>query len=124
MGRYTAVARTDKWMRRFGIDVEEIDQGELVRRSGLVPAAQAVAEGDWLEKNAADIHYDGKKLVFSGRRCGGPSSSPLRAMSPWRASPVWTVPTGCRVTKACFEPYNDEKNESSMHCLLYTSRCV
>ncbi|HEX8006821.1 MAG TPA: fucose isomerase, partial [Trebonia sp.] len=28
MGMYTAVGRTDEWMRRFGIDVEEIDQWE------------------------------------------------------------------------------------------------
>jgi L-fucose isomerase len=63
MGMYTAVARTDEWMRRFGIDVEEIDQWEIVRRSALVPAAQAVAGREWLEKHAAGVHYDGKLLT-------------------------------------------------------------
>ena len=33
MGMYTAVANTDQWMRTFGVDVEEIDQWEIVRRS-------------------------------------------------------------------------------------------
>ena len=36
MGMYTAVSNTDDWMRRFGVDVEEIDQWELVRRSERV----------------------------------------------------------------------------------------
>jgi L-fucose isomerase len=63
MGMYTAVARTDEWMRRFGIDVEEIDQWEIVRRSELVPASQAVAGREWLEKHAAGVHYDGTRLT-------------------------------------------------------------
>ena len=33
MGMYTAVANTDQWIEQFGIDVEEIDQWELVRRA-------------------------------------------------------------------------------------------
>jgi L-fucose isomerase len=63
MGMYTAVGRTDEWMRRFGIDVEEVDQWEIVRRSELVPAKQAVSGREWLEKNAAGVHYDSKKLT-------------------------------------------------------------
>ncbi len=63
MGMYTAVGRTDEWMSRFGIDVEEVDQWEIVRRSELVPAAQASAGRQWLEKYAAGVHYDGKKLT-------------------------------------------------------------
>jgi L-fucose isomerase len=63
MGMYTAVGRTDEWMARFGIDVEEIDQWEIVRRSELVPAARASAGREWLEKHAAGVHYDGKKLT-------------------------------------------------------------
>jgi L-fucose isomerase len=63
MGMYTAVGRTDEWMRRFGIDVEEIDQWEIVRRAELVPASRAVAGREWLEKNAAGVHYDGKQLT-------------------------------------------------------------
>ena len=32
MGMYTTVANTDQWMAEFGIDIEDIDQYELVRR--------------------------------------------------------------------------------------------
>ena len=63
MGMYTAVGRTDEWMRLFGIDVEEVDQWEIVRRSELVPAARAKAGRQWLEKYAAGVHYDGDKLT-------------------------------------------------------------
>lgn len=63
MGMYTAVGRTDEWMVRFGIDVEEVDQWEVVRRSELVPAGRATAGREWLEKYAAGVHYDGDRLT-------------------------------------------------------------
>ncbi len=63
MGMYTAVGRTDEWMRRFGIDVEEVDQWEVVRRSASVPASAAAAGREWLEKYSAGVHYDGDRLT-------------------------------------------------------------
>lgn len=63
MGMYTAVGRTDEWMARFGIDVEEVDQAEIVRRSALVPESRARAGREWLETHAAAVHYDGKRLT-------------------------------------------------------------
>jgi len=63
MGMYTAVAQTAEWMHRFGIDVEEIDQWEIVRRSEQVPAARAAAGRQWLENHAAAVHYDGSRLT-------------------------------------------------------------
>lgn len=63
MGMYTAVGRPDEWMRRFGIDVEEVDQWEVVRRSEAVPASRATAGREWLEKHSAGVHYDGERLT-------------------------------------------------------------
>ncbi|MBS2549946.1 L-fucose/L-arabinose isomerase family protein [Catenulispora sp. NL8] len=63
MGMYTAVANTDQWMRTFGVDVEEIDQWEVVRRSDLVEQSRVCAGRAWLEKHAAGVHYDGKQLT-------------------------------------------------------------
>ncbi len=63
MGMYTAVARTDEWMRRFGIDVEEIDQWEIVRRAGLVEGSRVTRAREWLEKRCAAVHYDGERLT-------------------------------------------------------------
>jgi L-fucose isomerase len=63
MGMYTAVSNPDQWMEKFGVDVEEIDQWELVRRSEGVDAAKARAARGWLEEHAAGVHYDGKSLT-------------------------------------------------------------
>jgi len=47
MGMYTAVANPDQWIERFGVDVEEIDQWEIVRRAGksTPPTSSAPASG-------------------------------------------------------------------------------
>jgi L-fucose isomerase len=63
MGMYTAVANTDQWMATFGVDVEEIDQWELVRRSESVEASRARAGREWLERHSAGVHYDGRQLT-------------------------------------------------------------
>ncbi|MGH3301513.1 MAG: L-fucose/L-arabinose isomerase family protein [Streptosporangiaceae bacterium] len=63
MGMYTTVSNTDQWMAKFGIDIEDIDQYELVRRSSAVDPAVTKAARLWLEKTAAGVHYDGDKLT-------------------------------------------------------------
>lgn len=63
MGMYTAVSNTDQWMRQFGVDVEEIDQYELVRRAEAVDPSLARAGRDWLERHVHAVHYDGKRLT-------------------------------------------------------------
>jgi L-fucose isomerase len=63
MGMYTAVANSDQWLAQFGIDVEEIDQLELVRRSATIDADRARAGREWLERHAAAVHYDGRQLT-------------------------------------------------------------
>lgn len=63
MGMNTAVANTDQWMEIFGVDVEEIDQWEIVRRSEKVEASRVEAAIAWLEKYSAGVHYDGRLLT-------------------------------------------------------------
>ncbi|MCP3804212.1 L-fucose/L-arabinose isomerase family protein [Allokutzneria sp. A3M-2-11 16] len=63
MGMNTAVANTDQWQSVFGVDVEEIDQWEIVRRSELADQKEVTQAREWLETNAAGVHYDGKKLT-------------------------------------------------------------
>jgi L-fucose/D-arabinose isomerase len=63
MGMYTAVANADQWLPKFGVDVEEIDQWELVRRTELVDRSRVRAARTWLETHAAGVHYDGKQLT-------------------------------------------------------------
>jgi len=63
MGMYTAVSNPDRWVDQFGVDVEEIDQWELVRRSDAVDGGRATAAREWLERHAAGVHYDGDRLT-------------------------------------------------------------
>jgi L-fucose/D-arabinose isomerase len=63
MGMYTAVSATDVWLDKFGVDVEEIDQYELVRRSPAVPEAKVTNARRWLEDRVAKVHYDGLRLT-------------------------------------------------------------
>ncbi|PZS05312.1 MAG: fucose isomerase [Pseudonocardiales bacterium] len=63
MGMYTAVADPDQWISIFGVDVEEIDQWEIVRRSEAVPESRVKHAIGWLEKHCAGVHYDGGALT-------------------------------------------------------------
>lgn len=63
MGMNTAVAATDQWMARFGVDVEEIDQYELVRRAENIEQSRAAEGRRWLERHVAAVHYDGDRLT-------------------------------------------------------------
>ena len=62
MGMYTAVSNPDQWIEKFGVDVEEIDQWELVRRADKVSDKAARHGREWLEK-LATVHYDGDRLT-------------------------------------------------------------
>ena len=63
MGMYTATAGTDTWLSKFGVDVEEIDQFELVRRAENADPAEARRGRIWLEENCRAVHYDGELLT-------------------------------------------------------------
>ncbi|MEU5266610.1 hypothetical protein [Amycolatopsis sp. NPDC021455] len=62
MGMNTAVANTDQWQRQFGVDVEEIDQWEIVRRAEAADPAEKRRAREWLERHAT-VRYDGVKLT-------------------------------------------------------------
>ncbi|RFU82300.1 fucose isomerase [Streptomyces triticagri] len=63
MGMYTATANTDQWMKTFGVDVEEIDQWEIVRRAENADASLVKQGRLWLEQHSAGVHYDGDRLT-------------------------------------------------------------
>ena len=63
MGMYTAVSNSDRWIDQFGVDVEEIDQWELVRRAEDVDPARVRLGREWLEQHAAGVHYDEGRLT-------------------------------------------------------------
>ena len=63
MGMYSATADPAQWLATFGVDVEHIDQGEIVRLSAEVPSNQVDTAMRWLGENIGHIHYDGKQLT-------------------------------------------------------------
>lgn len=63
MGMYTATADPAQWLARFGVDVEHIDQGEIVRLAAEVPEGQVTSAFHWLEEHIGRIHYDGQQLT-------------------------------------------------------------
>ena len=63
MGMYTAASSSSDWIRIFGVDVEEIDQWEVVRRADGVPPGRARAGREWIERLAARVEYDGRSLT-------------------------------------------------------------
>jgi L-fucose/D-arabinose isomerase len=63
MGMYTAVSNSDQWLAKFGIDVEEIDQWELVRRAESADPAELRGAREWLERHCAAVEYDGERLT-------------------------------------------------------------
>ncbi len=63
MGMYTTQADAAQWLALFGVDVEHIDQGEIVRLAAEVPVEKVEQAFAWLEENIGHIHYDGKQLT-------------------------------------------------------------
>lgn len=63
IGIYTAVSNTDQWMTEFGIDVEQVDQLEVVRRAEAIDPERARSAREWCEKYVRKIHYNGKELT-------------------------------------------------------------
>jgi len=63
MGMYTAVANADDWITKFGVDIEEIDQLELVRRADAVSPEIGRHGREWLERHTRSVNYDGARLT-------------------------------------------------------------
>src|SRR5215210_4860 len=62
MGMYTAAVDLAQWRRQFGIDIEHIDQGEIVRLSAEVPQDKVTHAREWLERMSGEVRYDGEAL--------------------------------------------------------------
>ncbi len=63
MGMYTTTADPAQWLKIFGVDVEHIDQGEIVRLAAEVPDSVVEPAFTWLTEHVGHIHYDGKQLT-------------------------------------------------------------
>ncbi len=60
IGMNTGVSDPLEWMRRFGIDTEQIDQLELVRRAENVDEAEVHRAYAWMSKRVGQVSTEGK----------------------------------------------------------------
>ena len=58
LGMYSATVSMQDWQKKFGIDVDHLDQSELVRMADEIPEAQVDKAFKWLSENVGEIHYN------------------------------------------------------------------
>jgi L-fucose isomerase len=63
IGMSTGAAPAELWQRIFGVDVDHVDQSEIIRLAPQVSPAEVNLARQWLEKNVAEIVYDGAQLT-------------------------------------------------------------
>jgi len=63
LGMYSATVSMQDWQKKFGIDIDHMDQSEIVRIAETIPSAQVEKAFAWLNENVGAIYYDGNKLT-------------------------------------------------------------
>lgn len=63
MGMYTAVANLDQWQRQFGIDIEDLEQGDILRYGERVEQEKVTSARLWLEAHAKQVAYNGTNFT-------------------------------------------------------------
>ncbi|HZP00663.1 MAG TPA: L-fucose/L-arabinose isomerase family protein [Terriglobia bacterium] len=63
LGMYSAVVSMQDWQKKFGVDVEHVDQSEIVRIAETIPDEQVEKAFKWLNENVGQINYDDKRLT-------------------------------------------------------------
>ena len=63
LGMYSATADMQDWQKLFGVDMDHMDQGEIVRIAETIPDEQVEKAFRWLESNIGHIYYDQDRLT-------------------------------------------------------------
>ena len=63
LGMYTAVASLEQWQKKFGIDVENIEQDDIIRYGENASEEELSKAFDWLTSLTGNIAYDGEGLT-------------------------------------------------------------
>jgi L-fucose isomerase len=63
LGMYSSTVSMQDWQRRFGIDIEHIDQSEIIRLAETIDEKKVEKALEWLQENIGKIHYDKKRLT-------------------------------------------------------------
>ena len=60
IGMSTGVASAEQWMKKFGVDIEHIDQLEIIRRAESIAASDIEKGYSWLQNNLGSMANTGK----------------------------------------------------------------
>lgn len=63
LGMYSATVSMQDWQKKFGIDIDHMDQSEIVRIADTIPDEQVEKAYTWLNENVGAIYYDDSKLT-------------------------------------------------------------
>lgn len=63
LGMYSAQVSMQHWQKKFGVDVDHMDQSEILRLAEEVPAEQVEKAFRWLLGNCKAVHFDGLRLT-------------------------------------------------------------
>ena len=63
LGMYSATVSMQDWQKKFGIDIEHVDQSEIVRLAETIPEEQVNKAFTWLNENIGKINYDNERLT-------------------------------------------------------------
>jgi L-fucose isomerase len=67
MGMYTARIDPSEWMSRFGIDVDNFDQVDVLRRAAMVPDERAQSLLDWMRKEFSGIEVRDEVMLAQAK---------------------------------------------------------
>ena len=63
MGMYTTVANLAQWQRKFGIDIDNIEQYEIMRVGETIDQEKVTRAREWLEAKCDKVAYNGDNLT-------------------------------------------------------------
>ena len=64
LGMYSATVSMQDWQKKFGVDVDHMDQSEIVRKAEEVSEEQVEKAFQWLTKYVGRIEYDNNRLTI------------------------------------------------------------
>lgn len=63
LGMYSATVSMQQWQKKFGVDIDHMDQSELVRVAETIPEEKVEKAFNWLTENVGDIKYNGTSFT-------------------------------------------------------------
>lgn len=63
LGMYNSTVSMQDWQRKFGIDIEHIDQSEIIRLAKEISEEKVEKAFNWLNKYVKNIIFDNKQLT-------------------------------------------------------------